>query len=248
MAGAFVAAGFFAGRVDDVLPATDANPAGYHENLGLVIRNDEILTRLGGTWFDPPSAESLRSAASWASPQLSAELDRIVEQSGGAPVVIKDPRIGVMLELWGPIIEPRLHPVLAVRDPLEVAASLARRDGTPWAVALAGWEAHTAGLLRHLHERLVTVTPYRALVEDRALAGEIVAAAAGHLDPSLIDHVRPANARGSVAAEFYRQRASGDRELSRSQRELWALQSSWPPGDRVIDASIVLGASTSIAR
>jgi hypothetical protein len=49
----FVSAAFFAGRDEDLMEATDANPTGHWENLYIRRVNEMVLDRLGGTWFDP---------------------------------------------------------------------------------------------------------------------------------------------------------------------------------------------------
>ena len=36
-----------------------------------------------------------------------------------------------MMPLWQPVIEGVLHPVVVIRDPVEIARSLRLRDGTP---------------------------------------------------------------------------------------------------------------------
>jgi hypothetical protein len=54
----FARAGCFAGREDELLPATEANPAGHFEHSRIVMANEWVLAGLGGSWFDPPSPES----------------------------------------------------------------------------------------------------------------------------------------------------------------------------------------------
>ena len=57
-------------------------------------------------------------------------LDTLLADAGGRPIVLKEPRINGLLTLWGNVIDGTLNPVLALRDPIEVARSLATRDGT----------------------------------------------------------------------------------------------------------------------
>jgi hypothetical protein len=64
--------------------------------------------------------------------------------------------------------------VVVIRDPIESARSLSRRDGTPLPLGLAMWELHMASLLGHLNGRLVTVVPYARLMEEDGLAERIV--------------------------------------------------------------------------
>ena len=132
--------GFSAGREADLMPATRDNPRGYWENLG-----SSAPTKPSSTSSGQPGRPSQPRPDDPASRDLrrSGLGGRAADRDGRtAPVVLKDPRIGVLLDLWGPILDGLLHPVLVVRPPTEVAASLAARDGTPRALGLAGWEVH----------------------------------------------------------------------------------------------------------
>jgi hypothetical protein len=234
----FVRTGFFAGLDEDLMPATESNPVGHWENMNIWRANQQILHELKGSWFDPPPTAEQLAACDWAVPLLRTEVERIIERADGAPVAIKDPRIGAMMTLWHPIIKDYFHPVLVIRDPIEIARSLRRRDGTPPAFALAAWELHMVALLDYLGGRIVTVAPYARLIEDKALGSLIVQAAALHIDPSRRTCVSPADASGAFELGFRRNHAStGDHEeqLTSRQLDLWRLLSSLRPGDQAIN-------------
>ena len=233
-----VRAGFFAGSEPDLMPAAEANPVGHWENMNVWRANEEVLGKLGGSWFDPPPVAAQMAARDWAVPLLQAEVQRIIEQSQGAPIVIKDPRIGGMMPLWSPVLAGRLHPMLVVRDPVEIALSLLSRDGTPIPFGLAAWELHMTALFDHLQDSLVTVAPYGRLVSDDALAPSIVEASAAHVDASLTEGLRPAEASAAFDPALCRNRAAGndhDERLTSRQLDLWAFLSSLAPGDQSID-------------
>lgn len=169
---------------------------------------------------------------------LRRELRRVVDAAGGRPVSIKDPRIGVMAA-WEPIIADCLHPVLVLRDPLEIALSIRRRDGTPVAFGLAAWELHLAGLLRILEGQTATVIPHRALQQAEALGPRLVEAATTHLEPQRAAMVSPAGALGAFEPSLYRNRGMDDDHelvLTPHQLRLWSFLSSMEPGDRTIRA------------
>ncbi len=246
----FASAGFFAGHDDDLLTASESNPAGYWENLGTVRVNKEVLEKLGGSWFDPPPRAAQLAAREWAAPVLRAAVEKVLQQADGAPVVVKDPRIGVMMPLWAPVLADRLHPVLAIRDPVEIALSLGRHAGTPLAFALAAWELHTMLVLDHLDGRLVTVAPYGRLTQDSRLATSIVESAAAHIDPARTATLRPVAAAEAIECELHRNRAAAsdhDEYLTPRQLELWRLLSSLPSGDQSI-AAPTLRATDGAAR
>jgi hypothetical protein len=234
----FVSAGFFAGRDEDLMEATEANPTGHWENLNVWRVNERILGRLGGTWFDPPSEDQQLAARVWATSEVLAVFEKMVEEANNAPVALKDPRIGVMLPLWGEIIEARLHPVLVIRDPIEIARSLNRRDGSPTSFALAAWQLHMTTALRHLQGRVVTVVPYGRLLGCTRLAELVVRSTLGHLRDDVASHVKFASSLITPDSVLHRNRvASGDHEheLSVHQLELWSELASLGPGDNRID-------------
>lgn len=235
----FVSAGFFAGHDEDLMPATDQSPSGHWENVGVWRANEQILDRLQATWFDPPATALQRPAREWAVPMLRTEVERILGQADGAPVAIKDPRIGVMTPLWGEILTDQLHPVLVIRDPIEIAHSVARRDGTPPAFALAAWELHMVSLLDYLTGRTATVAPYGSMMQDIELAQLVVEQATAHLESARASRVQPADGKGALNRSYHRNRAGvgdHDEQLTARQLELWRLLSSLPAGDCAIEA------------
>ncbi len=251
VAAMFVRAGYHPGAAGELMPASDANPGGYWEHERLWRLNDEILVRLGGSWLDPPAPAAQLEAARWATPALGAAVGHIQDGAAGRPIVIKDPRICVMTAIWHPIIDGHLHPVLVVRDPLEVADSLHRRDRTPPPLGLAVWELHVRLLLAYLHGRRVTVAPYEQLLAGVEAAASIVASTCTHLDRAAVRQVRPELAPRALEREYRRHEAS-DRdhraELTGSQADLWAYLGSVEAGSQVLDVPEGLRRPTSHAR
>lgn len=222
------------------MPPGEDNPDGYYENLRIYRANELILERLRGSWFDPPARAAQLAQQASLVPKLTAELEQLIEASDGAPVVLKDPRISVLLPLWEQAIAGRLHPVLVVRDPIEIARSLLRRDGTPMPFGLAAWELHMSGLLDYLNGRDVTVAPYGALLSDGSLASQLVAAAAGGMDPERSRHVQTVEAAEAIRPALRHNEAAAadhDEHLTRRQHELWDFLSSLPQGDARLDVA-----------
>ena len=222
---ALVAAGFYAGADAELMGASPANPVGFYENLGIYRINEAILERTGADWFMPPTLEAQVAAAAEARGVVRDALARLRRDGGGAPLAIKDPRIGVLLEVWEPLIAGELHPVLAVRNPVEIAFSLATRDGTPTALALASWELHMARVLRFLRDRDVTVAPYAWLVGSREAVSGLVRLVTLQLADDYARRVDPALAGLAIEPELYRNRAPADAladHLTGHQRDLWS--------------------------
>jgi hypothetical protein len=166
LAGAVEAMGFDVGPDDDVMPADDGNPEGYFELLSIVRANDDVLARFGGRWDSPPVLES-----GWTNDDVAVEFVEaaralIGELFEGDHYLLKDPRISLLLPLWRRITNDDNCAVVVVRDPLEVAASLTRRNGLPTLTGLALWAAYNRAMLRDLKGMRVYVCSYADLTEN----------------------------------------------------------------------------------
>ncbi|MGB3394197.1 MAG: glycosyltransferase [Stenotrophomonas sp.] len=132
LAGTFSQLGLSLG--DELMPATaDANPKGYFEHVRVVQAHDRLLAAFGMDWADPRALPE-----SWmrhpATLQVRAELEQLLLQllAAGDTVVVKDPRLCRFVPLWRELLAGlgvRVHFAFIARHPVEVAASLRRRDG-----------------------------------------------------------------------------------------------------------------------
>jgi hypothetical protein len=178
VAGLFASAGFDPGEPDGQLPAGPDNPSGYFERLSVVHLNEELLARAGGGWSCPPAGESVRSLREEYLPRASGLLADLHAAAAGRPIVLKDPRLCVLLPVWLPATSADLTVVLTTRNPVETARSLRVRDGLPLPVALALWEVYVAAMLADLNGMLVHVAPYETLLSDHDQARALVAGVA----------------------------------------------------------------------
>lgn len=166
IAGFLAKAGFFAGEEADLLPAAEDNPKGFFERADVNALNDHLLDALGGAWDKPPRrALVAERAPAW---QTRAEdvLAGLDAGAGDRPLVLKDPRISLLLPAWLPILDSRFAIILVDRNPVDVALSVRRRDRRPLYVALALWQAYCTELLAGLDGRRVLVVRYESFIED----------------------------------------------------------------------------------
>ncbi|MGD0854049.1 MAG: hypothetical protein ABSA07_11940 [Acidimicrobiales bacterium] len=168
LAGALAAMGFEVGPDDDLMPADVGNPEGYFELVSIVRANDDLLARLGGRWDSPPVFESGWTTDEAADEFVDAARAVVSELFESDRYLLKDPRISLLLPLWRRITNDRDCAVVVVRDPLEVAASLARRNGLPTLTGLALWAAYNRAMLRDLHGARVFICSYADLIESPA--------------------------------------------------------------------------------
>jgi len=247
VAAMFVAAGFFVAASADRMPPNEANPRGHFENLRLYRVNDRVLEALGGDWLVAPSEERQRNASVWAIPTLRAELERIRRDAAGCPLVVKDPRIGVMLPLWGPLLGESFLPVFVIRHPWEVALSLRRRDAIGADAALAGWEDHTRSILSYLQGREALVVHYERLVAEPQLAVQTVRAATARLDGAVAAGIDPGRAAAAIDPALHRNRTGAAEpgvEMTAAQLGLWRWLTMLPGGINELGAPPAEPAST----
>ena len=159
-----------AGLPANLMPATPANPRGYFESQLLYELHEEIFAEAGVTWQDllPPPPDWFRSG------HAARFVDRLCkalrEEFGDAPLlVLKDPRMCRLVPLWARVFQRlAIAPcyVLAIRHPLEVAASLEREHQMDERKATLLWLDH---LLRAEHDtrgQRRSVVSYEHLLAD----------------------------------------------------------------------------------
>jgi hypothetical protein len=129
-----------------LMPARDSNEAGHWESLLVYRLNDEILSSAGSTWHDwlafNPGWQSSPKAAEFKQKALGV----LQEEFGSSSLfVLKDPRICRLAPFWVDVLETAgIRPaiIMPVRNPLEVAESLALRDGIDPALGQLLWLRH----------------------------------------------------------------------------------------------------------
>ena len=170
LTGALAKSGAFPGT--QLMPATADNPEGYWECAPVVRLNDQVLQRLGARW-DSVAPLPAGWMAIPAIEALRAEADRIVAaQFGDAKfAVLKDPRLCRLLPFWRDTFAAAgftLSCALMIRRPMEVAASLARRDQFAPEKSLALWYTHLVTAERDSRGLPRSTIAYDALLADSA--------------------------------------------------------------------------------
>jgi len=115
------------------MAAHESNALGHWEPQRIVDAHDMFLADAGTAWDearDYPDAIFTSAAAAACRLRLAA---LVRDEYGDTPLfVLKDPRTSRLMPLWRPVLETLgalPNAVIMVRNPLEVAGSLNRRDG-----------------------------------------------------------------------------------------------------------------------
>jgi GT2 family glycosyltransferase len=167
---------------EHLMPATSDNPRGYWEHADIVKVHERLMAALGWGWEDIrslPAGFEHGAAGDAAQSELTALLHR---DFVGVPLWgVKDPRLCRLMPLWAPLlaaegVEPGY--LLAVRHPLDVAASLAARDGIGMARGLLLWLGHLLDAEQATRGKPRVIVHYEELVGGRgwrAVADRIAA-------------------------------------------------------------------------
>lgn len=151
-----------------VMAGDEHNAKGYFEPWRIAIFNDDRLRAAGSAWDDPftdPSAV-LPDAEDWRARAI--KLFRDEYRRSKAPL-LKDPRVSVLLPLWRQVLEAEaLKPqcVIPVRHPLDVAGSLAKRDGFPVLKSVLLWMTYMVETERGTRDLPRAFVEYDALLAD----------------------------------------------------------------------------------
>jgi GT2 family glycosyltransferase len=141
------------------LNPSEDNPRGFFENFDIAQINEKLLTTMNSAW----DGLSPLSDKWWIREDIKIHKEEIVkviqrELRGSVLAGFKDPRISRLLPVWKIIFEEvSMHPhfVILLRNPIEVADSLRKRNGFPLEKSLLLWmnymldaEFYTRGLPR----------------------------------------------------------------------------------------------------
>lgn len=142
-----------------------ANERGFWEVQPLTELNERILRTLDGEWSAPPPLPD-----AWVDDprlqRLRRQGVRLARLFLREPAVIwKDPRLCLVLPFWRDVIPAASPVVIAVRNPLEVVASLRRRDGLEEAMALALWEQYSRAAIETASGRPSLVVDFNDILE-----------------------------------------------------------------------------------
>lgn len=144
LAGAFARMG--ATTPASLMAAADENERGYYESAALMRFNDEMLADAGSHWADWRSIDAAwMESASVGDFAERAKQTLRAEFADDELIVVKDPRMCRLASFWLHALEQfGVDPLIVtpIRSPLEVAQSIAKRNGLPLGEAVFLWLRH----------------------------------------------------------------------------------------------------------
>lgn len=161
-----------------VLGASAGNEAGHWEDAFAVETHERLLAALGARWDEPfavPHGFARSDAGRAAAVQIT---EYVAQERSPHPVwAVKDPRLSLFADIWAAAVADaggQSAAVLVLRHPLEVAASLAARDGIGPGQAALLWLDYTEAAASAAEAMPHCVVHYDALLGDwRAAAARM---------------------------------------------------------------------------
>ena len=154
----------------DAIDANGDNARGYWESQALVKADDQLLRVVRSSWFDPRPLDVSRLSADGLRSRKSRIREAIESAWGDALMLaIKDPRQCRCVPVIADVLEEmRIEPraVLMLRNPAEIARSLASRDGTTPAYAHLLWLRHMIDAERATRGMMRAVVDYDGMLDD----------------------------------------------------------------------------------
>ena len=135
-------------------PMEGVNADGFWEDADVVALNESLLQATGSAWYlcDPAPLTQ-----DWSTAQFDDARQEAVKILGrgfgsGPLEVVKDPRFCLTLPFWLDVcvgLSLSSDVCVASRAPLEIAASLEKRDGFPSGYGLRLYRLYRQGIARH---------------------------------------------------------------------------------------------------
>jgi glycosyltransferase involved in cell wall biosynthesis len=168
---------------EPLMPAGKDNETGYWEPMPVYEAHEQLLVALSRRWDDireMPAQWQSHPQAQRCKDVLSAYVS---QQLLPHPLwAVKEPRLCRLLPLWQNLLAnmpTRVGALIMVRHPLEVAASLSRRDGMPMANGLMLWMQHLIEAEHHTRDMPRVLVHYTDLLTDWRVEVERIAQALG---------------------------------------------------------------------
>jgi len=111
-----------------LIPADWSNKHGHWEDTDFVNLNKEIFKYVGAEWYDPPSVQQILDPD--VKYNFDAKIQALIKDKQHGLWGWKDPRTAFTIDLFLPYIE-NPHFIYNLREPMEVAKSLNKRNQIP---------------------------------------------------------------------------------------------------------------------
>lgn len=162
--------GVYLGRPENIIEALDDNPKGFWEHGGIIDIHDRILGTFSSTWSSIKPLEdgwTERESVNQAKEDLRSILIR--EFKNTQIWGWKDPRTCLLLPIWNDIsneLNINLKFLIIIRNPIDVANSLAKRNNFPVGKSYLLWKLYVLSSLEHTKNKKRIILSYDNFLDD----------------------------------------------------------------------------------
>lgn len=162
--------GVYLGESEHLLSPQEDNPHGFWEHLNIIDIQNRILWELGVSWDTPVPLEELW----WKKPEMIPfrhEIKKFIHQQMISQNLWawKDPRTCLLLPLWLDILEEvgvEVNFVISIRNPLDIANSLLKRNNIPIQKTLGIWMNYMISVARWTANSKCILVSYDEFLDD----------------------------------------------------------------------------------
>ncbi len=198
------------GPEEHLMGPSAANPTGHWEHEQINEINDELLLRLGGTWFEPPELP-----AGWESrpdlDDLRRQAREVIDSDFGDARRwgFKDPRTCLTLPFWQRMLPPMRY-VLCLRNPVDVAFSLKNREdeSQPFEHGVELWLTYVRAALAGAAAHPLEIVFYEDLMAEPEPMVRRLADFVGSDEPDAVEAYTRAAIRVAVTGSLHHHRSS----------------------------------------
>ncbi|WP_417467347.1 glycosyltransferase [Maricaulis sp.] len=154
---------------EDLMSSSSDNEKGFFESIALADIHDKFFAAIGHGYDNARSLPADAFAGQPGSHLRARLINHIKSFESQGDILIKDPRISRLLPVWKDVaasLNATLKLVIAVRNPLEVAASLDRRDRLSYERSLLLWLRYMVSAEKESRELNRVVVSYPRLLRD----------------------------------------------------------------------------------
>lgn len=161
--------GGYLGEKKELMAATKDNMDGFYENIKITCINNEILQLYNREWYDLKPVK-----LDYYNPKMVKKVEELKESiqmlfCNKDKIVIKDPRISLLLPLWEKILDEfgiEVNYIWVFRNPLAVAESLKKRNGYSQKHSLLLWIHYNLSILKFLQGKEYILINYENILKN----------------------------------------------------------------------------------
>ncbi|MEQ9507129.1 MAG: hypothetical protein RLO80_12765 [Hyphomonas sp.] len=217
-------------------PAVNDNDKGFWEDMDVYRLNQRLLSKVGNAWdrMSPVETRSLSEHAFFAERREASALIEL--RLSSSPIFgFKDPRTSILLPFWKCVFEDleiEDNYIVSLRNPLEVAESLSKRDKIDTTHGLMLWLKYNWAAIENSSDKNRVCVAFEQLVDDPATQLARIATALSLTFPSPSSPQLLEYAGDFISRDLRHNRISSN-ELKRSEivpaavAELYAVLQNW---------------------